>query len=76
MMEKYVREICKIGQGNDCCRYLTVGGNGFECAKLGSLKGILDQRAKAKTMHAQSDNCDGLSDFTKLNKAKSTRRVN
>lgn len=69
-VSKYMKETCKIGQDNDCCRYLILGGSGFECAKLGSLKDILDQRAESKTMVAQGDNCDGLSDFTKLNDEK------
>jgi len=55
---EYMTETCKIGQGKKCCRYLTVGVNGFECEKLGTLKTIIDLRVSQ--MRAQSDNCDGL----------------
>ncbi len=30
----HVKDVCKIGQGNLCCRYLVVGKDGFECVKL------------------------------------------
>lgn len=55
---KHVREVCKIGQGKDCCRYLVCGASGFECQKLGALKGVID--SKVMYMTAQSDNCEGV----------------
>lgn len=60
--------VCKIGQGKDCCRYLTVGGNGFECEKLSPLKFILDLRVKMSNMVAQGDNCNGLNNKEDVNK--------
>ena len=56
----HIKQVCKIGQGNECCRYVTVGGNGFECVKHTSLKNYLDNRVKEKSMVAQGDNCEGL----------------
>ena len=57
-MEKEVlRNICKIGQGKDCCRYLVCGVGGFECAKLSGLKTLIDHRVELMT--AQGDNCEG-----------------
>ena len=53
------KDICKLGQAEDCCRYLMVGGNGFECAKLTSLKADIDEKVKAGKFNAQGDNCDG-----------------
>lgn len=55
----YVKDTCKIGQGHDCCRYLVCGADGFECQKLGALKGVIDSRVQYMT--AQADNCEGVS---------------
>lgn len=55
-MVDHVKNVCKIGRGADCCKYLTVGSNGFECAKLTSLKLAIDRR---DNMNAKSDNCEG-----------------
>ena len=56
-MNKRVKDICKLGQGRKCCRYLTVNRNGFSCEKLGSLRDHLDH---ATHMVARGDNCNGL----------------
>lgn len=55
---EYIKDVCKFGQGHDCCRYLTCGPNGFECEKLGALKGVIDSRVQYMT--AQADNCEGV----------------
>ena len=60
-MNQYVAEICKIGQGISCCRFLVVGPKGFECVKFTEHRHLLDFRAATGTMTAQSDNCDGYS---------------
>lgn len=59
MINKHVKDICKIGQGRDCCRYLVAGSDGFECAKLTSMKASIDWRVATSTMTAIDDNCDG-----------------
>ena len=59
LSDQHLKEVCKIGQGNDCCRYLTVGVEGFSCSRHSSLKLYLDARAQSETMVAQGDNCDG-----------------
>lgn len=51
---------CKIGKGAACCRYLTGGSQGFECAKHNSLKATIDRRVEAGTFTAMGDNCEGL----------------
>ena len=56
---KHVKDTCKIGQGQDCCRYLVVGGQGFECAKYTDNKSLLDARAINGDMTARSNNCKG-----------------
>jgi len=59
MNKKHLRDICKIGQGKLCCRYLVVGGKGFECSKHTDTKTYIDARVKAKSMNARGDNCKG-----------------
>ena len=54
----HLKNICKIGQGKDCCRYIICSTTGFQCAKLTSLKDKIDK--KVKSMSAQSDNCEGI----------------
>lgn len=54
-----VREVCKVGLGELCCRYLVAGTAGFECAKLSSLKTTIDIRVAAGAFNAKGDNCEG-----------------
>ena len=56
---KYLKEVCKIGQGAECCRYLIAGHKGLECAKLTDLKKTIDLRVEAKMFTAIADNCEG-----------------
>ncbi len=55
--DKYVMDVCKMGQGGNCCRYLAMG-KGWECLKESSAKSTID--ARVKNMTAQSDNCKGF----------------
>lgn len=57
----YAKAVCKIGQGADCCRYITMGASGWSCAKHEpSIARVVDQRAALGQMNARSDNCDGF----------------
>lgn len=58
-LSEHVKNVCKIGQGNKCCRYLVMGAEGFECAKGTSLQVHLDARVYNNTITAQGDNCEG-----------------
>lgn len=58
LSKEYIKDVCKAGQGKDCCRYLLCGAEGFECGKTGPLKGVID--SKVDYMTAQSDNCEGV----------------
>jgi hypothetical protein len=51
-------EICKIGT-DDCCIFLTVGGNGFSCEKFNSgMAGtLLDRYSKGKMNAKRIGNC-------------------
>jgi hypothetical protein len=57
---KYLKEICKVGQGTVCCRYIVAGTEGITCAKLTPLKDEIDHRVKAGLFIAQGDNCEGI----------------
>lgn len=58
--EERVKEVCKPGNGDKTCRYLTMGTRGWSCAKASSLKKTLDEKVVTNQMHAKGDNCDGL----------------
>ena len=58
--DDYVKETCKIGQGEETCAFLMMGAEGFECAKDNEpVRMIVQIRLDAGTMSAQGDNCDG-----------------
>lgn len=57
--KKHVDEVCKMGKGAECCRYLTCGPTGFNCEKHSSMAAHLDSRVKEKTINARGDNCQG-----------------
>jgi hypothetical protein len=53
----WARHVCKIGQGAATCRYLTVGADGWHCAKADlRLMAQIDAR---DNMTAKADNCTG-----------------
>lgn len=56
---EYANETCKIGQGAECCRYLTMHPNGWSCEKSSPLKSYLDFRVRANMMISHGDNCEG-----------------
>jgi hypothetical protein len=59
-MNTNIINVCKIGQGAACCKYLLVGPGGFECAKEEGYKELVD-KAWNSSKNAQGDNCNGLS---------------
>lgn len=56
--DDYRDTTCKIGQGAECCRYLTVGAGGWSCAKPTAMRHAIDNRLK--DIKAKGDNCDGV----------------
>lgn len=58
--DAYRETVCKIGKGADCCRYLTMGGSGWGCAKRTAMRDAID--ARADKMNAKGDNCGGCFD--------------
>lgn len=59
MDDKFVEETCKPGTV-DCCRYLLMGGGGWECGKFTDFKDLLDVRVANNTIRATGDNCPGV----------------
>ena len=60
---KQVQDVCKIGQGADCCRYLVMGPKGFECTKHDAkVKEELDRKVEMGMFTSKGDNCDGFSE--------------
>jgi len=57
--DETLKNICKIGQGDECCRYLACGADGFECLKHTPIAKILDSRVETGTMSARGNNCEG-----------------
>lgn len=59
-MNEYIKQICKIGQGGACCKYLVMGTEGFECMKVNSAyKALIDEKWAKEQHVAQGDNCEG-----------------
>lgn len=56
--DEHRTNVCRIGQRAACCRYLTVGPDGWGCEKQTSLRRVLD--ARVAQMSAQGDNCEGV----------------
>lgn len=57
----HLRDICKMGQGKECCRYILLGRDGFTCGKHDAdFRVLLDDRVQKGTLGAIGDNCEGL----------------
>lgn len=58
--DAYVKAICRAGEGEVCCRYLTVGAGGWSCEKHALLASIIDYKVERGEIGAKGDNCEGL----------------
>jgi len=55
-MKKIVNEprlTCRLGQGEECCAFLVVGVDGFECIRMDPMNSIIFSRLEAGTMNAK-----------------------
>jgi len=67
---EYAKAVCKMGQGAECCRYLTMGAQSWSCQKFAYHHLTLDRRvwrtqmgiAGEESINAQGDNCAGRAD--------------
>lgn len=51
--DKEPEEICKLGQGPECCAFLVVGPDGFECCKMDILGNNIRERLLLGSMIAE-----------------------
>lgn len=59
-MNEYIKNVCKIGQGPACCKYLVMG-SGWECMKATpGGKATIDTNWAIHEHVAQGDNCEGV----------------
>lgn len=60
-LPKHVVNVCRIGQGAKCCKYLVMGSSGFECMKIDKRNKLIIEQQWGATQHvAQGDNCGGI----------------
>jgi len=65
LTEDHIKEVCKRGQGEDCCRYLTMSPE-FSCVRINGDMGIahtLDDRVRENNISAKAINCGGRYTF-------------
>lgn len=60
--DEWTMQVCKRGQGEASCRYLSFSRKGWGCLKLTEEKAYLDGRVAAGTIGARGDNCEGRAD--------------
>ena len=56
-LNDHVKNTCRLGQGAECCKYLSVSESGFNCEKLTDLGRQIEMLTG---MTAKADNCDGI----------------
>lgn len=67
--EQEIKDICKIGQGADCCILLVVGSK-FECCYYNRWGlGDLLERARKGLTNARREGCDKVKNFNTFGKS-------
>lgn len=55
------KDVCRLGQGEKCCAFLVVGGEGFECVRGSAASHTIWKRINEGSMNAKGiglwDNC-------------------
>ena len=63
MVSNQIKNVCKIGQGEKCCKYLVMGKN-WECMKASKEnKNVIDSNWATTPHVSQGDNCEGIKDL-------------
>ena len=60
LKNEHVSEVCCLGKGERCCRYLGMGSDGWQCLKHTGFRAAVDERFAAGQMAAKGDNCEGF----------------
>lgn len=55
----HLMTVCRFGQGEDCCAFLMIGGDGPVCAKGSNIEPVIRHKLNEGTTHAKGDNCGG-----------------
>ena len=59
-LPEHIQNVCKIGQGAECCKYLLAGQEGFICGKITEgWKAVVDDNWAKNAHVSQGDNCEG-----------------
>jgi hypothetical protein len=53
MTAQEAQEICKLGQMGECCAFLGIGSNGFECLRMTDVSVHILDRLEKGTMNAK-----------------------
>jgi len=63
LAKNHVLTVCRFGQGETACMYVSLGGDGnFTCRKTDPRwKEILEVRSSTGVICAKGDNCEGRS---------------
>lgn len=70
-----IKEICKIGQGADCCIFLVVGSK-FECCYHNRFGlGDLLERARAGLTNARREGCEKVKNWDPFGKPSGEMEV-
>lgn len=48
-----MKDICRVGQGEGCCAFVTVGADGFQCERFTNVGIMILKRLDAGTMVAK-----------------------
>lgn len=59
LTDSHVMEVCRPGEKDETCRYLTMGAGGWSCEKHSALTYVLDSKVRAGTIVARGNNCEG-----------------
>jgi len=68
----HLERVCKKGEGQETCRYIGLGPEGFVCVKNTKLARFLDERVANDQLKAQGDNCNGLGEPIRREDGKET----
>ena len=50
------KSICRVGQGSECCAFLVMGGDGFECIRMSyPINATIFTRLEEGTMNAKGE---------------------
>jgi len=55
-----LKSICRIGQGQDACRYIMRTQDGYSCVKNSIIQVTIDDAVAKDGMIARGNNCSGL----------------